>query len=133
MRTYPKIPPSRRQTSRHLYDVRASTSAHTPIRPLVVRSSHSFPGASLYFIERRLNLRRHFIMDIAQGLSVFPFVFLLALPVSQLIGDPRWYLISIIPRDAAPQNIWQIHIADSVRPNSRSVVITRLSSYGVVL
>ena len=37
-------------------------------------------------------------MDITQGLSVFPFVFLLALPVSQLIDDPRWYLISIIPQ-----------------------------------
>lgn len=59
-------------------------------------------------------------MDIAQGLSVFPLVFLLALPVNQLIGDPRWYLISIIPRDAAPQNIWQIHIADSVRPTQEA-------------
>lgn len=37
-------------------------------------------------------------MDIAQGLSVFPLVFLFALPVSQLIDDPRWYLISIIPQ-----------------------------------
>ena len=71
---------------------------HTPIRPLVVRSSLSFPGASLYFTELRRNLRRRFIMDIAQGLSVFPLVFLFALPVSQLIDDPRWYLISIIPQ-----------------------------------
>ena len=82
--------PSRRQTSRHLYDVRASTSAHTPLRPLVICGTPPFAGASLYFLERiRRNLRRRFIMDIAQGLSVFPFVFLLALPVSPLIDDPR--------------------------------------------
>ncbi|WP_279140044.1 hypothetical protein [Bilophila wadsworthia] len=72
---------------------------HTPLRPLVVCGTPPFAGASLYFLERiRRNLRRRFIMDIAQGLSVFPFVFLLALPVSQLIDDPRWYLISIIPQ-----------------------------------
>ena len=71
---------------------------HTPIRPLVVRSSLSFPGAMLYCADMLHNLRRRFIMDIVQMLSVFPLVFLLALPVSQLIDDPRWYLILSIPQ-----------------------------------
>jgi len=58
---------------------------HTPIRPLVVCGTPPFAGAKLYCSNLRMGLRRRFIMDIAQGLSVFPFVFLLALPVSQLI------------------------------------------------
>lgn len=71
---------------------------HTPIRPLVVCGTPPFAGAKLYCSNLRMGLRRRFIMDIAQGLSVFPLIFLFALPVSQLIDDPRWYLISIIPQ-----------------------------------
>ena len=71
---------------------------HTPLRPLVVCGTPPFAGAKLYCSNLRMGLRRRFIMDIAQGLSVFPLVFLFALPVSQLIDDPRWYLISIIPQ-----------------------------------
>ena len=70
---------------------------HTPIRPLVVRFPLNFPGATLYCAHMLRNLRRRFIMDMAQLLSFFPLAFLLALPVSQLI-DPRWYLISAIPQ-----------------------------------
>ena len=62
---------------------------HTPIRPLVVRSSLSFPGR---------NLRRRFIMDVAQLLSFFPLIALFSLSMSWLIDDPRWYLISVIPQ-----------------------------------
>ena len=64
---------------------------HTPIRPLVVRSSLSFPGASLYFTELRRNLRRRFIMDVAQLLSFFPLIALFSLSMSWLIDDPRCY------------------------------------------
>ena len=71
---------------------------HTPIRPLVVRSSLSFPGASLYFTELRRNLRRRFIMDVAQLLSFFPLIARFSLSMSWLIDDPRWYLISVIPQ-----------------------------------
>ena len=72
---------------------------HAPIRPLVVCGNPPFAGASLYFLERRRrNLRRHFIMDIAQMLSGLAPITLLSLSVSQLIDDPRWYLISIIPQ-----------------------------------
>lgn len=72
---------------------------HAPIRPLVVCGTPPFAGASLYFLERRRrNLRRHFIMDIAQMLSGLAPITLLSLSVSQLIDDPRWYLISIIPQ-----------------------------------
>lgn len=71
---------------------------HTPIQPLVIRSSLCFPGEMLYCAHRLRNLRRRFIMDIVQMLSFLPLAFLLALPVSQLIDDPRWYLISAIPQ-----------------------------------
>lgn len=71
---------------------------HTPLRPLVVCGTPLFAGAKLYCSDLDMVLRRRFIMDIAQGLSVIPFVFLLALLGSQLIDDPRWYLISIIPQ-----------------------------------
>ena len=93
---------------------------HTPLRPLVVCGTPPFAGAKLYCSNLRMGLRQRFIMDIAQGLSVFPLVFLFALPVSQLIDcthhmretymrlfslsmsrpidDPRWYLISVIPQ-----------------------------------
>lgn len=71
---------------------------HTPLRPLVVCGTPPFAGAKLYCSDLDMVLRRRFIMDIAQGLSVIPFVFLLALLGSQLIDDPRWYLISIIPQ-----------------------------------
>ena len=71
---------------------------HTPLRPLVVCGTPPFAGAKLYCSTLRMGLRRRFIMDIVQMLSVFPLVFLLALPVSQLIDDPRWYLILSIPQ-----------------------------------
>lgn len=58
---------------------------HTPLRPLVVCGTPPFAGAKLYCSNLRMGLRQRFIMDIAQGLSVFPLVFLFALPVSQLI------------------------------------------------
>lgn len=40
-------------------------------------------------------------MDIAQMLSGLAPITLLSLSVSQLIDDPRWYLISIIPQPAS--------------------------------
>lgn len=93
---------ARRLGIRHMMYAPPLRPAHRmfkPVRPLVVCGTPPFAGASHYFLKRiRPNLRRRFIMDIAQGLSVFPFVFLLALPVSQLIDDPRWYLLSIIPQ-----------------------------------
>lgn len=102
MRAYPNLHPlvARHLGIRMMYapPLRPAHSMVTPIRPLVVRCTHNFAGAMLYCSNLRMRLRRRFIMDIAQGLSAFPFVFLLALPVSQLIDDPRWYLISIIPQ-----------------------------------
>ena len=45
---------------------------HTPIQPLVIRSSLCFPGEMLYCAHRLRNLRRRFIMDIVQMLSFTP-------------------------------------------------------------
>ena len=97
---YPNFPllVARRLGIRLMYAPPLRHVHHTPIRPLVVRSSLSFPGASLYFKELRQNLRRHFIMDVAQLLSFFPLLTLFSLSMSRLIDDPRWYLISVIPQ-----------------------------------
>ena len=102
MRTYPNLHPlvTRHLGIRMMYapPLRPTHSMVTPIRPLVVRCTHNFAGAMLYCSNLRMRLRRRFIMDIAQGLSIFPLVCLFSLLVSQLIDDPRWYLISIIPQ-----------------------------------
>ncbi|WP_294624801.1 hypothetical protein [uncultured Bilophila sp.] len=100
MRAYPNLHPriARYLGIRLMYAPPFRHVAHAPTRPLVVRSSLSFPGASLYFREKRRNLRRRFIMDIVQMFSFFPLAFLLALLVSRLIDNPFWHLISIIPQ-----------------------------------
>ena len=100
MRTYPKIPPlaARHFGVRMMYAPPYRHVPHTPLRPLVVHSSLNYPGAMLYCADMLRNLRRRFIMDVAQLLSglalILPFSFL----AGKLIDDPRWCLISIIPQ-----------------------------------
>ena len=69
---------------------------HVPTLPLVIRSSLCFPGEMLYCADKRQNLRRGFIMDVAQLLSGFALI----LPSSSLTGKfidaPLWGLILII-------------------------------------
>ena len=101
MRAYPNLHPL---VARHLgihlmYAPPYRHVPHTPLRPLVVRASLSFPGALLYFLEGiRRNLRRRFIMDIAQLLSGLAPITLLSFLIGKLIDDLVLSLILIIPQ-----------------------------------
>ena len=101
-RPYPNLHPfiTKKIGIRMMYapPLRPTHHAFRPIRPLVVRYAPRFAGASLYFPELRRNLRRRFMMDVAQLLSFFPLIALFSLSMSRLIDDPRWYLISVIPQ-----------------------------------
>ena len=102
MRPYPNLHPfiAKKIGIRMMYapPLRPAHHAFRPLRPLVVRYAPRFAGVMLYGTHKRRELRRRFIMDVAQLLSGLAILIPLALLVCKFIDDFLWYLISIIPQ-----------------------------------